>query len=77
MTLRRDEAEEMAMMEACGAIVRGTPEWDEYLKLYRGTLMATWLRFGGSAEDLAGLMLAPLRRVFYETMGYELPEEAS
>ena len=70
--LRWDEAEEMAIMEAAG-IVRGSDDWHAYLSAYRGTLRWHWITAGGIPQQLMTLLEPGFRRVFRDTMGYELP----
>ena len=71
--LRWDEADEMAMMEA-GGVHRGSEEWEQYLAIYRRTARWHWIDAGLAVDDLRALNESRLRRVFHQTMGYELPE---
>lgn len=70
--LRADEAEEMALAEECG-VERGTADWDAWLTAYRGTLRWHWISAGLPIEDLDARNEVALRRVFRETMDYDLP----
>lgn len=71
--LRWDECEEMDLFEEAGC-ARGSEEWMKALACYRASMRWHTIDVGLPSDVFLPLHTAALRRVFSETMGYELPE---